>query len=667
MSLVNNKSSPNKCGSCLYLLIASLLILWICITGCRPTPYEPPVSPELARALERFEKAEQLFQEHAYSEALTIYQNHLRQFPGGPLADTALMKIGTLHLATGDYREARKVFHRLIREHPKSIFVEDARLSVILAYHKEGNDRAAINYASSVLRIARTRHYKCRIYNLMGNSYSANGQFKDSVESYMNAYQLAEPQAREEIISKVKEVITFLQEPELDALLELYANEIPGGYLRLQLAKNYAREDRMDLAMDVLSDFISVFPHHDERETAMALMEELKLRSLVDPFSIGCILPLSGPYAVFGNRALMGIELALDQFNAQPGVNPILLLIKDSQGNPSQAATAVEDLALKDRVIGIIGPMITSESAAIRAQDLKVPIVTLTQKPDITKLGDYVFRNFLTPSLQVKAIVTYAVQELGIGEFAILYPREPYGVSFMNRFWDELIVHGARIVAIESYGPDQTDFADPINKLVGMYYPRPEEPEQSKKLDDPSAALHKTTPLAEQSPEGKENEPEPIVDFGAVFIPDTFEKVGMIAPQFPYYDVSNVLLLGTNLWHSDKLTQMAHRYVQGAIVPDGFFLKSPSPMVKDFVRRFEEIFGSPPGFLEAQAYDAALILFQLTNQPAVQSRLTLKTGLMEVKDFPGMTGLTSFEETGDVDKQIYLLKIRGDQFVQIRP
>jgi hypothetical protein len=40
---------------------------------------------------------------------------------------------------------------------------------------------------------------------------------------------------------------------------------------------------------------------------------------------------------------------------------------------------------------------------------------------------------------------------------------------------------------------------------------------------------------------------------------------------------------------------------------------------------------------------------------------------MAVKDFPGMTGLTSFDETGDVDKQIYLLKVKGDQFVQIRP
>jgi branched-chain amino acid transport system substrate-binding protein len=660
LSFGTDKPSLNKFKNCLYLLIVGLLILLACAPARRPTPRKLPMSPELTQALDRLEKADHLFQKNAYPEALAIYQNHLKEFPSSPLADTALMKTGTVHIAMGDYGEARKVFHRLIRQHPKSLLVEDARFNVILAYHKEANYRAAVNYANSVLRSAKTSRQRSRIHNLMGYSYSASGQFEEGIKSYMNAYRLAKSQEREEILSKVKEVIAYLEEPELNSLLGVYTDGILGGYLRLQLARVYALEDRIELAMKVLSDFTTRFPHHDEFETAAALMEELKSGPLVDTFSIGCILPLTGSYGTFGNRALLGIELALDQFNTRTDANPIQLLIRDSKGDPNEAARAVEDLAFRDRVIGIIGPMITSESAAVRAQALKVPIITLTQKPDITKLGDCVFRNFLTFSLQAKAIAAYAVQELGIKKFAILYPEERYGISFMNRFWDELIVHDAKIVGIESYGTDQTDFADAVNKLVGMYYPRPEVPEEKEGLDT-------TTPPEDEPPEEEEKEPKPIVDFGAVFIPDTFEKAGLIAPQFPYYDVGNVLLLGTNLWHSDKLIQTARRYVQGAIVPDGFFLESPSPAVQDFVMRFEKIFGSSPGFLEAQAFDAASIIFQLTNHPDVRSRRTMKEALMGVKDFPGMTGLTSFDETGDADKQIYLLKIKGRRFVQIRP
>jgi len=633
-----------------YILLVGLFVLWAYAPACVPIKEKVPPSPEVTQALERLEKAQRLFQEQAYSEALAIYQDHLRRFPRGPLVDTALMEMGSVYMVVGNYAQARQSFQHLVSEYPKSPFVEDARFNVILAYYKEGNYGAAIEYASSVLALATTPRQESRVHNLMGYSYSANKQFKDGVKSYMNAYQLADPLERAEILIKVKEVITCLKEPELNSLLDLYRDEVPGGYLRLQLAKEYELEDQIEPAMKVLSDFISLFPHHDELETAMALMEELKSRLLVDRFSIGCILPLSGPYETVGNRALMGIELALDQFNAQPDVNPIQLLIKDSKGDPNEAVGAVESLVLKEGAIAVIGPMITSESAAIRAQALKVPIMTLTQKPDITKLGDYVFRNFLTLSLQVRAIVAYAVQELGIKKFAMLYPEERYGISFMNRFWDELILHGAEIVGVESYGPDQTDFADAIKKLVGLYYPRPEEP----------------APLTDQ-PQEEKKEPEPIIDFGAVFIPDTFEKIGLIAPQFPYYDVTSVLLLGTNLWHSDKLIQMARGYVQGAIVPEGFFLNSPSSRVQGFVNSFKEVFGFSPGFLEAQAHDAASMLFQLVNCPEVGSRRTLKTALMKVKDFPGVTGLTSFGETGDVDKQIYLLKIQGRQFVQIRP
>lgn len=682
---------------CRYLIAAGLLVLWACAPS--PRPVKLPETPEIIWALKRFETADHLFQKQDYSKALAIYQGYLRRFPKGPLADTALMKTGSVHMAEGNYPEARRAFHRLVREYRRSSYAEDARFNLMLAYYKEENYTAAIKYANSALKFATTSRQKFRIHNVMGYCYSADKQFKNSIKSYMKAYQRAKSHERAEILSKVREVITCLKKSELNSLIKAYRNRAPGGYLRLQLAKEHALEDRIKPAMKILSNFIRLFQHHDELETAMALMEELKSRLLVDRFSIGCILPLSGPYRTFGNRALMGVELALSQFNSQPDVNPIQLVIKDSKGDPNEAAKAVESLALTHRVIGLIGPMITSESAAIKAQALKIPIITLTQKPDITKLGDYVFRNFLTLSLQVKAIVAYATQELEIKKFAILYPEERYGISFMNKFWDELLLHGAEVVGIESYGLDQTDFAGVIKKLVGLYYPRPEEPEEESleyiellpgsllaeqeagglfldaqedktpqigPLDHLSLPDEITLP-ADQPEEEEEKEPEPIVDFGAVFIPDTFEKAGMIAPQFPYCDVTNVYLLGTNLWHSDKLIQTAQKYVQGAIVPDGFFLNSPSPIARDFGKSFEDIFGISPGFLEAQAYDTASILFQLANRSAVRSRLTLKTALMDVKDFSGVTGLTSFDETGDVDKQIYLLNIVGRRFVQIRP
>ncbi|MDY6953529.1 MAG: ABC transporter substrate-binding protein [Thermodesulfobacteriota bacterium] len=737
-----------------------------------------PVSPEITVALESFERAERLFQEKAYSKALAVYEDYLGRSPRGPLADAAWMKMGLIYMAMEKYAQSRKAFQTLLSDYADSPFVEDTRFNVMLTYYKEGNYKAAARFARSALGDAKTTRQEFRINYLLGYTYSASRDFKYAVTSFMEAYHLTSLQGRKEILSNVKKIIPYLKEGELLSLVELFGNRVPGGSLRLQLAKKYASQDRIDPAIDVLSDFIRLFPDHDEMAAASILMEELKSAAMVDRFLIGCVLPLTGPYGTFGTRALTGIELALHEFNSQPHVHPIDLVIRDSKGDPEEAERAVESLALTDKVTAIIGPMITSESAAIKAQDLEVPILTLTQKPHVTETGDFVFRDFVTPSLQVQAVVDYAVDDLGLHRFAILYPDEPYGVSFMNKFWDELMGRGAEVTAIESYGPEQTDFGDPVKRLVGLYYPRPkiteeqilaeEEawtlfsapgedetawlnieqplefinnmasekdlyerhdddaerydtyvegynddaeyyryrgygpyPEDEERPVHQEAAKEEQVPQAleetvdveetaiaedydldleeafdfsyateadeEEPPRKKREGPQPIVDFEAIFIPDSHEKVALIAPQFLYNDVSGVLLLGTNLWHSEKLIEVARGHVQGAVVPDGFFVDSPSARVRGFVASYEEVFRGPPAFLEAQAYDAAWILFQAVNHPRVWSRKTVKKALMEILDFQGITGVATFDETGDVVKDLYLLKIEGRRFVQVKP
>jgi len=42
------------------------------------------------------------------------------------------------------------------------------------------------------------------------------------------------------------------------------------------------------------------------------------------------------------------------------------------------------------------------------------------------------------PKMQVEAIVSYAIEVLGISRFAILYPDDKYGTTFMGLFQDEV-------------------------------------------------------------------------------------------------------------------------------------------------------------------------------------------------------------------------------------
>ena len=88
-----------------------------------------------------------------------------------------------------------------------------------------------------------------------------------------------------------------------------------------------------------------------------------------------------------------------------------------------------------------------------------------------------------------------------------------------------------------------------------------------------------------------------------------------------------MLLIGTNLWHSERLITTSRDYVQDAILADVFYEHSAHEAVKAFIRSFEELYGKRPGFIEGLAYDTAMIAFQTASNPDVLSRKGLKDRL----------------------------------------
>ena len=81
---------------------------------------------------------------------------------------------------------------------------------------------------------------------------------------------------------------------------------------------------------------------------------------------------------------------------------------------------------------------------------------------------------------------------------------------------------------------------------------------------------------------------------------------------------------------------------------------------------FEKTFREKPGFIEAVAYDTAIMLFQIVSRPDVKFRSAVKNELVKLSNFQGVTGLTSFDNNGEPQKDLYLLKIKGNKFVELR-
>ena len=640
------------------------------LTACAAKPGVAPDSLPAESGEELFSRAEKLFDARAYDEAGALYDEYFSRYADNPLAAAALMKIGIIHALAGDYDKARAAYRKIISDYPSSSFVPDALVEDLFTYFQEKRYQDVIQLTPDILQRIDSSAHILRTYALLGDTYMVMGSPVDAIDYYARAREYATAVEQEAVTVKLQEAIARLDSADIAILINHPDENLPMDYLMFQLGLNYAMEEKYDDALTILAEFIDRYPEHDNRILVESLIEEIKKNAVFNRYTIGCLLPLSGPYEVFGNRALKGIELALAQFSSQSGTPPINIIVKDTGADPDKTMMALQEL-YHDQVAAILGPIVTSEIAGREAQQMGIPIITFTQKDNIAEIGDKVFRNFITP-MQVQAIASFTVQSLGLSRFAILYPDETYGLTYMNLFWDKLLDLGGTVVGVESYKPNQTDFMDPIKKLVGIYYEipgdlKPENDPDIASEDDEASGQANEQALKDDDEEAQEEkkEPEPIVDFDAVFIPDSPGKVGQIVPQLAYFDVKDVYLIGTNLWHSDSLLKIADQYVQGAVMPDGFFAESTSPKVQEFVKVFEQTYQETPDFVAAVVYDSAMILFNVVSRPHIRYRTEIRDELLNLENFPGVTGITRFDENGDVLKKMHLLRIKGKRFVEL--
>ncbi|MBE9529745.1 MAG: ABC transporter substrate-binding protein [Proteobacteria bacterium] len=589
-----------------------------------------------------FSRAEKMFQRKEYGNSLEIYDKYLARFPDGYRAAQALMKKGLIHTALGEYDKSYIVYNRLIAKYPSSPVVSDARVEILVTFYNQGKYNQVISHAAHVLEESFFRVHILRTYTLVGDSYMAMGSSAKALNYYLMAYTKTKKHEKEKIIFKIESAAREVDPAIIISLFIRRKDELPVEDLIYRTGLSKAEWKKYEDTVILLSEFIKRFPENENVQSAKKLIQDINEKFTFKHNILGCLLPLSGPYTSYGNKILKCIEMALDQFNSQNSRSLIKLIVKDSESDPEKAVLAVNELS-EERVGAILGPVTTHEAAALEAQEKRIPIITLGQKENIATLGDYVFRNFITPEMQVQAIVSYAIQVLEINRFAILYPDDKYGTTFMGLFQDEVEAYGGEVIRAEPYHHDQTDFAEPIKKLAETQTKLPEQPEE----------------------ETENSDSEPALDFEAVFIPDGPTTSGLLVPQLAFYDVVGVHLFGTNLWHSDRLIEMAKQFIQGAIMVDGFFAGSNSQKVKDFVEMFEETFDEKPGFIEAVAYDTAMILFDLVSRNDIQSRSEIKNEIMNLQDFQGVTGTTSFDNTGNAHKKLYLLQIQGDKFIEM--
>ncbi|MBI5560534.1 MAG: penicillin-binding protein activator [Deltaproteobacteria bacterium] len=370
---------------------------------------------------------------------------------------------------------------------------------------------------------------------------------------------------------------------------------------------------------------------------------------------IGAILPLKGEYSSFGENALRGILLAANIFpegGGEGGGRPqegVEVVTEDSGEDEESARKAMEKLS-NAGVVGVVGPLLsaTAQSAANLARQKSIPSIVLSQKEGIAGRGDYVFRNFLTPKAQAKAIASYAIRTLGLRRFAVLYPENSYGTELALRFKEAVKKNGAAIAGEVSYAAEKKDFSSELKTLFAV------------KMKEELRGRRRIT------------EYTPTAGIDALFIPDYYTTVAQIAPYLAYYNVKGVQLLGGNGWDSKELLRLAGDSIEGAVFADGFFPGSKRKGTEEFVGRFRKTFGYTPGILEAEGYDSATIMLSSINniyanpggERLSDVREALKGSIANTA-IEGATGSIRFDSGGEAVKELFILKVKKGNIVEV--
>ena len=559
--------------------------------------------------------------------------------------DVALFNRGELLFSKEDFAGAGLRFRDLISQYPASPLVNEAKYKLAISYNKTGRYEDSLGLLREVLPLSLSPLRKSMIYSVMADDYSGLGDYFEALRWHINALENAEEEAQKaEIWQKIREIMDYrLSSAQLQEIQFIYEDSPISGYATFRIAQISFDEGDLEQSKKLIYRVMDKFQDQPYYPEVKAFFDRIREESIPERNLIGCILPLSGENQPYGLRSLHGIELAIHAFEPDYEGMPFKLVIKDSKSSPREAATAVEDLVDSDRVMAIIGPLlsVTAEAAAKRAQELEVPIITLTQREDVAEIGDFVFQNCLTNSQQIKALITYAMDELRLSRFAILYPRDFYGMRLAHLFIDEALRNGGEIMGVQSYDNDQMDFGRQIKQLVGL-----RESEAKKEG-------------------GRKKDFEPIIEFDALFIPDYADRVGLIAPQLAYYNVIGITLLGTSAWNSPELVSEGKKYVDGSLFVAGFFMDSQNPRIGRFVEDFRNTFESDPTILEAQAYDAADLCVQILTKQEIYSRRQMRDGLAGVTVFDGVSGLTSFDAEGRPGKIPFILTVKKGKIHQI--
>jgi branched-chain amino acid transport system substrate-binding protein len=323
---------------------------------------------------------------------------------------------------------------------------------------------------------------------------------------------------------------------------------------------------------------------------------------------LGVINSMTGPEAPIGEYLTNGIKLAVEDLKAK-GIDAQVVW-EDDTGKPQIGLSALEKLATRDNVAGVVGAYTSAVTSAVaaKAEQLKVPLVNpVSSKEEITRQGyKYVFRVSATTSDYAGVLLDLA---LGLGQpktMAILNENTDFGVSGAKSARAIAEKRGLRVVFEEGYSKGSPDYRSTLQKV---------------KATNPDAVFMVSY----------------VAD--AVLLMRQSREIGLRPQAF----------LGAGAGFSTAQFAGEKDISNGVFASTQWTPSAPWPGSKEFAERYQKAFGKGAQYHAATAYASMMVLGEEAAK-AAGDREKLREGL-EAGTWTGIDGPIKFADENGYTNQ----------------
>jgi branched-chain amino acid transport system substrate-binding protein len=340
---------------------------------------------------------------------------------------------------------------------------------------------------------------------------------------------------------------------------------------------------------------------------------------------IGADFELTGGVANYGKQALNGIQLAFKQANANGGVlgKKLTLVLADNKSEASEATNAMTKLITADKVVTVMGPVVSSNVlAALQvAQDNKVPLLTPTGTNekitfDNDQLRSYVFRSCFIDPFQGKIMANFATNTLKVKN-AVIYTdnSSDYSKELAKTFEEIFTKNGGSVIGREAFLQKDQDFKATLTKIKAM------------------------------NPD-------------VIFLPAYYEEVGKIVKQAREMGI-NVPIIGTDGWDDPKVVDFAGAAaLNNTYFSNHYSSQDTDPNVVKFIEAYKQEYNQEPGAMAALGYDAGLLLIDAITRANSTEPAKIREALEQTKGLQLSTGLLTMDAKHNPIKSAVVIEMK---------